>query len=148
MISYIGWSMWLVLQRAPKLQRAIWGTRQLSVPHWGTPVEVCFSSATVSSVLQTALYSSGSVPWSPLLPCHWPSLASPLCSNQPSLVCPKALYQSVHQALSSAFLAVLGPSINLAYSFVSSLSSTLKSNCFNPPPHTDTCVFQDDQKNK
>lgn len=106
-------------------ERAIWGTPQ---------VEVCFSFTTMSSFLQTAIYSSGSVPWSLLLPCHWPSLATPPSSNHTSLPCLKVSYPSVHQALSAVFIAVRGPSLNLAYSFVSSLSSIPKSNYFNLHP--------------
>lgn len=83
---------------------------------------------------------------SPVLPLAFTSL--PPSSNQTSLLCLKLSYPSVHQALSSAFFAMLGPSLNMAYSFVSSLSSILKSNCFNLHPHTDTSVFQEDDQRR
>lgn len=128
-----------------------WTKHAVSAPEraiWGTPrVEVCFSLTTMSSFLQTAIYSSGSVPWSPLLTYNWPSLAShlpatrPLCSTsrcQISLCTrPSVLLSSLCWDRDSTWLTL-----------VSSLSSILKSNCFNLHPHTDTTMFQEDDQRR
>lgn len=144
--SQKAWKMW-TLHNNCSVEWNVWLVPQKAI--LGTPrVEMCFSFTTMTSFLQTAIYSSGSVSWSPLRPCHWPSIASyllatrHLCSASRYIgLCtrPSVLRSSLCWDQTSTWLTFLPVHSPLFSSLISS----------NHSPHTDTFVFQkDDQKGR
>lgn len=141
------WKMW-VLHNSSSVEWSVWLVFQKAI--WGTPrVDICFSFTTMSSFLQTAIYFSGPVSWSPLLPCHWPSIASYLpatrhlcsASRYHLSLCtrPSILLSSLFWDQASTWLTLL-PTHSPLFSSLIALTHSV---------HTDTSVSQeDDQKGR